>query len=638
MRTGRTFLAATAVASAVACGGPAAPAGASRVPGPSPSASSAASSAGSGAGSGAARVATPITRAPFVVAIVVDQLSAWVAATRWPELPADGGFARLRREGTWVKAMRLPYAVSDTGPGHASLHTGKPPSESGIVGNELPDGDHRISVLRDAATREVTPDGAVASRVGSSAARLRAETVADRLRAARPHALVVSISIKDRGAILPAGKKPTHALWFDGMLDRFVTSTAFEEKLPAWVDAAGGPAAIAKARSTPWTPSDPAWLYARAATRDDAPGEGDLEGFGTVFPHVARSGHTFRMLPASDRTIADLALAAVAAEHDPNEPTLLLLSFSASDTIGHTFGPDSWEAWDHLRKLDRTLGDLLAALEERVGPVSVLLSADHGNVSMPEAAPARAAIPGCRGVAQNATDATGASGAKGASGARAQPRPHAKDDPWDRPCFAGHRIGPKAIGDELKAAVAKAFPKQDLVAGVADPWVYLTPTARALPPARRAALDRVIRATLGKHADAIAKVYDVATLAAECPAALAKARGIPERAKPGEDVLTLVCRSWSPGAGGDYYVVVEYGSFWESEIVTNKGTSHGSPYLYDRTIPMLVRSAAAAHGDLDAGAVIEAPVDFTAYSALEAHFVGLDPRPARDILRALTAR
>jgi predicted AlkP superfamily pyrophosphatase or phosphodiesterase len=92
----------------------------------------------------------PKPHAPFAVAIVVDQLSAWVAASRWPALPETGGFARLRREGTWTKNMRYPYAVTDTAPGHAALHTGTVPAESGIVGNELPDdAGGRSTILRD---------------------------------------------------------------------------------------------------------------------------------------------------------------------------------------------------------------------------------------------------------------------------------------------------------------------------------------------------------------------------------------------------------------------------------------------------------------------------------------------------------
>ena len=130
----------------------------SRVAPPVRPATVATSSASSASSIPSAAAAKP--HAPFAVAIVVDQLSAWVAASRWPELPKDGGFARLIREGTWVKNMRYPYAVTDTAPGHAALHTGKVPAESGIVGNELPDdAGGRFTILRDDTTRAVTPSG-----------------------------------------------------------------------------------------------------------------------------------------------------------------------------------------------------------------------------------------------------------------------------------------------------------------------------------------------------------------------------------------------------------------------------------------------------------------------------------------------
>ena len=541
-------------------------------------------------------------RPPFVVAIVVDQLSAWVAQSRWPELPSDGGFARLRREGTWVKTLRYPYAVTDTAPGHTSLHTGKLPAESGIFGNEVPaPNGQRVSILRDESVRPVAWDG-VRTTAGSSPARLRAETVADRLRTANPKAFVVSVSVKDRGAILPAGKHPTYALWFDSSLDSFVTSTAFATSYPAWAQGIGDRRSIVAARAKPWELTDAAWVKAHAAGPDDQPGEGDLEGLGTTFPHVAKTAAGFRALPAGDATIVRLGLAAIAAEYDATQPTLLLLSMSASDVIGHVFGPDSWEAWDHIRKLDATLAALFDALDARAGaPVTVLLAADHGNISMPEISPEKAGVK-CPG------------------------------DPFERPCTTGTRLGPNALRDELIAATKAALGGGHWVGGLADPYVFLTPEARALPEARRALLDKTIRLTLGRHA-AVSDVLDTRMLATRCPEVLAHARVSPDRARLGEDVLTLVCRSWSPDAG-DYYVLPRPGSFFDGELVIGKGTSHGTPYTYDRTVSMLVR----APGLIDAGAVLEDPFDFSVYAALEAAFVGLDMRAPRDILEAHRAK
>jgi hypothetical protein len=555
----------------------------------------------------ASTVSPPRTRAPFVLAIVVDQLSAWVAASRWPELPKDGGFARLIREGTWVKNVRYPYAVTDTAPGHTSLHTGKVPAESGIFANELPDSEgRRFTILRDETTRVVGADGPRAAP-GSSAARLRVPTVADRLRAQHPDAFVVSISVKDRAAILPAGKHPTHALWFDAAQDSFVTSTAFAQTYPRWALGVGDAPAVDAARRTPWELTDAAWVKAHSAGPDAQPGEGDLEGLGVTFPHVARTAAAFRATPASDEMILRLALAAMDAEYDPSKPTLLLLSMSASDVLGHVFGPDSWEAWDQLRKLDAKLALLLETLERRLGTFPVLLAADHGNLSIPEISPARAGV--------SCPPAGAAAGTP---------------DPYGRPCTTGVRIEPNALRVELVKSAKAALGEGRWIVGIGDPYVFLTPAARALPEARRALLDASIRSVFAKHKDGVDEIIDVRTLAARCPDTIAKARGIPERARIGEDVFTLVCRSWAPVADmGDFYIVPRIGSVFDGEIVVGKGASHGSPHLYDRTVSMLVRAPG-----VDAGAVIDDPVDFAAFAALEATLVGVDTRAARDILDA----
>ena len=547
------------------------------------------------------------TRAPVVVAMVVDQLSAWVAAERFPLLPADGGFARVRREGTWVKNLRYPYALTDTAPGHAALHTGRVPAESGIFGNELPDATsgNRFSFLIDDRAFTLTASGPTQAH-GPSAARLKVDTVADRLRAAHPDALIVSVAVKDRGAIMPGGQHPSYAIWFDGWLDHFVTSTAFASSFPPFVTTHGGPSAITRARATPWTPSDEAWLRTHAPYGDDAPGEGDLDGMGTVFPHKPKGAWGFRGTPASDAIVFDLAFAAVERDYDPSKPTLVLVSISSCDVIGHVFGPDSWEAWDHLYKLDRALGAFLDRLEQKVGaPPGFLLSADHGNVSMPEA---RAKQPWCK--------------------------PGAPADPWERPCGGGKRVGPNATRDALKAEAKKVLGKSVWIAGIADPYVYLTLEARNLPEDKRAALDAAVRRVFAAT-EVMEEVFDVRDLRKRCPEVLAHAKGVPARAKEGESVLTLVCRSIVDASvgGGDYYAIPKRGSFFDGELAVTKGTSHGTPWLYDRTVPMLARGAGAPRG-----VVIEDPVDFTAYAAIEAALLGLDPRPPSAILEATTAR
>jgi predicted AlkP superfamily pyrophosphatase or phosphodiesterase len=575
----------------IACGGESPP---TVVPIPPSPPSPPASASASARSAQAASAASAQKREPVVVAIVVDQLSSWVADSRIPLLPANanGGLTRLAREGTWCKKLTFPYAVTDTAPGHAALHTGKLPAETGLASNELPDPNSpwRVSVLVDPATRLVTSSG-VKNAVASSAARLRVPTVADRLRAEKPDALVVSVSLKDRGAIVPAGKQPTYAMWFDTPEGAFVTSTAFAKTYPAWAKGVGDADTIAELRSTSWKPLDEDWLARSSNVKDDAPGEGDLEGLGTSFPHPIKTSAAFRATPASDVAITRLALAAVAAEWRADRPTLILLSFTANDVIGHVYGPDSWEAWDVLRRLDVTLGEFIDALEKKVGgPISVILSSDHGSVPMPESTKSRATV---------CSD-----------------------------CKTSERLSPQAVGAEIRAAVAKVIPGVDaktLVAGLADPYVFLTPAARALEPAKRALVDKAVRDVLAKH-KGVAQVLDTKTLMEKCPAALAKGD---------DDLLALVCRGWPKGdpnetGAGDYYLVMARGSFLDAEYTLGKGSSHGTPYAFDREVPLFVRTASHA----DAGTVVGDRVEFTTYAAIEASLLGLDPRTPHEIITA----
>ncbi len=187
--------------------------------------------------------ATPRSVAPVTVAIVIDQFAAWVARDRLPRLPSEGGFARLRSEGTWYQDVRYAHAITDTAPGHASLYTGKVPRDHGIVTNELLVRDHTVPIVSDETTHAVSVDG-VRPEFGSSLRAYNGEFVADRFKAKVPNARVYSFSLKDRGALPGGGRHADVSVWFDAKLGQFISSTAITPKLPDWVLQALGPAAL----------------------------------------------------------------------------------------------------------------------------------------------------------------------------------------------------------------------------------------------------------------------------------------------------------------------------------------------------------------------------------------------------------
>jgi hypothetical protein len=537
---------------------------------------------------------------PLVVTIVVDQMAAWMAAERWPALPADGGFARLRREGLTVRKLRYEHAVTETAPGHAALYTGAVPRVNGIFANDFfpSGGAGPRSILADDETHVVGVRLGVSKPTGSSLAQLRVETVADVFEHDVDGAQVYSFSLKDRGALFGAGNHPTAALWLDTGLQEFVTSS----KLPApppWLAPLGDAAAVARARQDGWKLSDAdrAWVAAHAETPDDQPGEGDYLAMGTTFPHVIGSAKAARATPVGDALLFDLARGAVKVIAASGRPALLALSLSSHDYVMHTFGPHSWEAWAELLLLDRRLGQFLAELDGAVGKdrYAVLLTGDHGGTALPELSAVTAGgDPWCRH-----------------AGARA-----GKDDPWDRACEPRRRLLAKDVAARIEAALVPKWGPGPWIAGVAAPLVYLTPRGHARSLADRATL--LAAAAEATRDQGIDEIVDTRAATAPCPT-------------PADTRAAVVCRAIFPDGPAELYLVVRRGVFFDPDLAIAKGENHGSPYLYDRTVPLLLR----APGRVPPGRVRATPVSFAAFARTAASLLGVHApaaaQPAEDL-------
>lgn len=156
---------------------------------------------------------------PVVVTIVIDELAGWIAAERFPILPQTGGFARLRKEGTWATDMRYGHADTETAAGHAALYTGLTPRENGIYANDIPNYDppngkvEDAALIEDSSKRLVSRTGELDKPAGVSLRRLErrgVQTLADRLRALHPGATIVALSLKDRGSVFAAASSQPH--------------------------------------------------------------------------------------------------------------------------------------------------------------------------------------------------------------------------------------------------------------------------------------------------------------------------------------------------------------------------------------------------------------------------------------------
>lgn len=321
-------------------------------------------------GAAAAQARSP--RPTLVVFITVDQMRGDYLDRFGSQL--TGGLARLKAGGAvFVKGFQ-DHAVTETAPGHASVMSGRFPRSNGIVSNALGVLDFQAPLIGGG--------GAPASPY-----RFRGSTLIDWMRVADARTRALSVSRKDRGAILPLGRAHQGAYWYaaDG---RFTTSTYYADTLPEWVQAFNARGLARRYAGKAWKPLLPESAYPEP---DSVPVENG--GRNVAFPHLVPedSALAARILPNypwMDELTLDFALEGVSWLELGNGPAtdLLAISLSTTDAVGHAFGPDSRELHDQVLRLDRMLGkffERLFAMRDSTR-VIVALTGDHGVTSFPE--------------------------------------------------------------------------------------------------------------------------------------------------------------------------------------------------------------------------------------------------------------
>lgn len=313
-------------------------------------------------------------RPALVVLITVDQLRGDYIDRFAANLA--GGLERFRTAGAYYPDGRQDHAMTSTAPGHATLLSGRVPARTGILSNTLgvPDPAHRLI--------------AGATAAGASPWRFRGTTLYDWLRAAHPQMRALSISRKDRGAILPIGNARTAVYWWAN--ERFTTSNYYADTLPSWLSAWNAAFRPADFVGREWTLLLPDAAYPEP---DDEAYEGVGARRGRTFPHrLANIGQLINF-PWMDSLVLAAALRGTRALELGTRGTtdLLAVSLSTLDAVGHAFGPDSREVHDQVVRVDRWLGTFMQQLEQIVPRERIIyvLSSDHGVASMPQRAAAR---------------------------------------------------------------------------------------------------------------------------------------------------------------------------------------------------------------------------------------------------------
>lgn len=319
------------------------------------------------------RAVPAVARPTLVVFITVDQMRA--DYFRRFESQLQGGLSRMYKGGAFFAKGFQDHGITETAPGHASTMSGRFPVHTGIADN-VAGVSTRAAPLIDAG------------EMGASPFRFQGTTLIDWIKGAQPSMRFLSVSRKDRGAILPIGRTKGDVYWYSAN-GTFTTSRYYADSLPGWVRAFN-------ARHLPQSFAGKAWTTLLPSSKYAEPDSIALESVGVdfTFPHLAPADSAGAAgaaagFPWMDDITLALALAGVkelGLGDSSSRTDVLAVSLSALDAVGHRFGPDSRELHDQVLRLDRALGTFLDSLDRMrdTRRIVVALAGDHGMTPFPD--------------------------------------------------------------------------------------------------------------------------------------------------------------------------------------------------------------------------------------------------------------
>ncbi|MGB1211129.1 MAG: alkaline phosphatase PafA [Lacinutrix venerupis] len=329
----------------------------------------------------------------LVVGVVVDQMR-YDYLTRFYNKYGNDGFKRLINDGFNCKNNHYNYVPTFTGPGHASIYTGTSPKNHGIIANNWYNKFSKKMVYC-AEDSTVVAVGSDTDQEKMSPRRMKTTSFADENRLhTQLKGKTIGISIKDRGAILPAGHSANAAYWFRGKDEgNFITSNYYMNSLPQWVNDFNA-TTTAESYLREWNTLYDINTYTESGS--------DLNVFETGFKGKDNATFPYDLATLKDKNggfdiikatpfgnsiVADFAIKAIDGEQlgQDNITDVLTVSFSSTDYVGHNFGVNSKEIEDTYIRLDKDLARLFKALDEKigVGEYTLFLTSDHGAVEVP---------------------------------------------------------------------------------------------------------------------------------------------------------------------------------------------------------------------------------------------------------------
>jgi len=328
-----------------------------------------------------------VARPKLVVGLVVDQMR-WDYLYRYYNRYTNGGFKRLVNEGFSAENTYIPYTPTYTACGHTCIYTGSVPAIHGIIGNDWYDPETKKNMYCTEDSSVVTVGSTPSSEGNMSPKNMLSNTITDELRLATNFkGKVIGISLKDRGSILPAGHAANAAYWYQGSTGNWITSSYYMNEVPTWIADYNKLKLANKFYAKNWETLYPIDTYVNSTADEQA-----YEGKSSTFPHILaqftdKNYDAIRSTPYGNTITLDLAKLAILSEDlgKDNITDFLAVSCSATDYVGHQYGPNSIEAEDTYLRLDKDFEEFFNYLDKQVGKgnYTIFLTADHGAAHVP---------------------------------------------------------------------------------------------------------------------------------------------------------------------------------------------------------------------------------------------------------------
>ena len=338
----------------------------------------------------------PPDKPRLVIGIVVEQLK-YDQLEKFRDRLGENGIKRLINEGTYFRNASFEYMLTQSAPGHATISTGTEPSVHGITSDNwyVPLKNELIYCTNDIS---VNPVGGSFESGLHSPVNLQASTFSDELEmATKKKAKVFGVGIRESSSILSTGHAADGAYWFDKTTGTWMSSSYYIDSLPVWVNDFNAMKFADSYLNSIWTMSRPTEIYA-----DCLPDSNKFEaGFNGIsyFPYDLKkirakgfnnSKTDFSLLqetPMGNSLTTSFAIRLIEKEKLGKDDVTDYLSicYTATDYIGHRFGPSSVEMGDAILRLDDDIKNLLVFLNDSIGKRNVLIyfTSAHGISEIP---------------------------------------------------------------------------------------------------------------------------------------------------------------------------------------------------------------------------------------------------------------